>query len=293
MAREVLTKRKKAWVQQYKPTAAVRGNTLAYNAAVQDRYVQALNRLVVQMTRQTNRELKRFFEAPDQRAFFGQDASTASQARILTNAIQKKFEQLFNKKAKGLAESMVGQADKASSASLYSSLKEMSGGLSMKTTILTGPLLDVTTAAIAENVALIRSIPAQYMTQVQGSVMRSITTGNGMQDLVPALAKHEGVTVRRARNIAIDQTRKAYNTINKGRMEKLGVNQFEWIHSGGGQKPRQHHIDLSGQIYSFDDLPVIDENTGERGIPGQLINCGCTMRPVIKFNEGVQEGAEG
>lgn len=289
MAKPLLTKKKQAWVDQFKPTAAIKGATLNNNAAVQDRYVKALNKLVVQMTRQTSRSLIRFFKSDTASEFFAQDASTASQARILTNAIQAKFEQLFNAKASGLAWKMVDDADKASSAQLFTSLKEMSGGLSMKTTVLTGPLKDITTAAVAENVALIKSIASQYMTQVNGAVMRSITTGNGLQELIPALQKYEGITVRRARNIAIDQTRKTFNTINKGRMQKLGVSKYEWIHSGGGQRPRQHHIELSGQIFSFDDPPVIDENTGERGIPGQLPNCGCTMRPVVTFDEGVQE----
>jgi hypothetical protein len=35
---------------------------------------------------------------------------------------------------------------------------------------------------VTENVGLIKSIPTQYLGGVQGAVMRSITTGNGMQD---------------------------------------------------------------------------------------------------------------
>ena len=48
---------------------------------------------------------------------------------------------------------------------------------------------------MTENVGLIKSIPAQYLNGVQGAVMRSITTGNGMQDLVPYLQKHKGITL--------------------------------------------------------------------------------------------------
>jgi uncharacterized protein with gpF-like domain len=36
-------------------------------------------------------------------------------------------------------------------------------------------------------------------------------------------------------------------------------------------------------VYSFDDLPVVDERTGETGIPGQAVNCRCTMSPVFDF----------
>ena len=69
-------------------------------------------------------------------------------------------------------------------------------------------------------------------------------------------------------------------------MEKLGLKKFEWLHSGGGHHPRPDHVAMSGNIYSFTSLPIIDSKTGERGIPGQAINCKCVMRPVIEFEQG-------
>ena len=45
---------------------------------------------------------------------------------------------------------------------------------------------------------------------------------------------------------------------------------------------------LNGGIFDFDNLPVIDEKTGERGIPGQAINCKCRMRPIVEFEKGEQ-----
>ena len=58
--------------------------------------------------------------------------------------------------------------------------------------------------------------------------------------------------------------------------------------TGQGGAPPAPTIELSGKIFSFDDLPVIVPDTGEKGIPGQAINCGCTMRPVYVFPEGEQ-----
>ncbi|KAF9396648.1 hypothetical protein CPC16_010967, partial [Podila verticillata] len=63
--------------------------------------------------------------------------------------------------------------------------------------------------------------------------MRSITSGNGLEDLIPFLQAQEGITRRRARNIALDQTRKAYNGFNRARCVGAGVTHGEWIHSGG------------------------------------------------------------
>lgn len=288
---KLLSVRKTRWVDQFKPKQ-VKGAPLNYNAAAIARYYKKLQRLVDAMTADVERRLERFFKADHAQEYFAQDASVASQARILMNELSDKFDTLFSVNAKPFAHGMTDDAIKSSEVALKSSLKELSGGLTLNTDILTGPLKDVLTATIAENVGLIKSISAQYLQGVQGAVMRSITTGNGLADLVPFLQTHKGVTLRRARTIANDQTRKAFNNINKERMTRMGLDEFEWLHSGGGAHPRQYHQQsyksggLNGGVYSLTNLPVIDKKTGERGIPGQLIKCRCRMRPVIKFNEG-------
>ena len=287
----LLTKKKAANVEQFK-RSKVKGKPLEYNASVEEKYVKALSALVRMMISETERQVKALFETDSAQLHrdgitgTGQDASIASQARKLTNALARKFSAHFAKRAKGLAEAMVSNVNQASKSTLHGSLKELSGGLSLETSVLTGPLHDVMKATVTENVGLIKSIASEYQTKVQGSVMRSITTGNGLQDLTADLEKLQGMTQRRAKNIALDQTRKAYNGINRGRMQALGIKKFEWLHSAGGQNPRPDHVEMSGNVYSFDNLPVIDERTGERGIPGQAPNCRCRMVPVLEFDRG-------
>lgn len=286
MNKPLLTKKRQAWVDT-RNSHTFKGTTLQYNASQQEKYVKALTSLVSQMTAQTMREVKSLYSG--QANDSAMDDNISSQARILTNKLKGKFTALFARKAKGLADQMVQGANKASKSALHRSLKELSGGLSLKTSMIDKNIWNVMNATVVENVSLIKSIADEYLTNVQGAVMRSITTGNGLQDLIPQIEKFQGDTHRRAKNIALDQTRKAYNNLNKSRMQAIGIQEFEWIHSGGGQKPRQLHIELSGQIFSFDDLPVIDDKTGERGIPGQAINCGCTMRPVVSFGNGAED----
>lgn len=292
MSKPPLTKSKAKTVKQRKLPVA-KGTTLNYNAAVQSRYKAKLEALVNYMAIETKKEVERFMRSKSAKTFFAMDANVGSDARIMTDELTKRFQQLFDKRSKGLAEDMLNQSDKASTASLHTSLKQLSGGLSLKTSSISGPLKEVMTAAVAENVGLIRSIPAQYMQRVQGQVMRSITTGQGLQDLIPQLDRYAGITKRRATNIALDQTRKAYNSLNQGKMQRLGVQKYEWIHAGGGQHPRELHVALSGLIYSFDDPPIIqyatDSQPEVRGKPGDLPNCGCKIRPIVTFDNGKPE----
>lgn len=286
-----LSAKKQKWVDKTKPTAAIRGKTLNPSVKAQREYQRRLDKLVARMIEETEREFLKLFESKETNKFFAEDASISSQAEILSDKLTKKFDRLFAMQAEPITEQMIKAENKQSISTLGSSLKELSGGLIIKTDVMSSELKEIIKASSNESTKLIKSIASQYQEEVQGAVMRSITTGNGLKDLVPFFEKRAGMTKRRAKNIALDQTRKVYNSINQGRMEALGVKTYEWVHSGGGKEPREHHIKrfpegLNGGIFSFDDPPIIDEKTGQRGKPGELINCRCTMRPVFKFEDG-------
>lgn len=281
----MLTKKRKAWAAARSEAPTFKGTPLMPPTSVSVKYVQALSALTAQLTAQTKREILALYRTDAASAHFAQDATIASQSRILIASLQARFAALFAKRAKVLAEGMVSGVQKASGTALHSSLEKLSGGLSLKTHVSNAPLQEIYKASVTENVALIKSIASEYLGQVEGAVMRSITTGNGLQDLIPALEKYEGQTHRRAKNISLDQTRKAYNSINRGRMQAIGVKKFMWHHSGGGAHPREDHVEMDGNVYGFDNLPVVDQRTGERGIPGQAVNCKCVMSPVFDFGD--------
>ena len=294
-----LTKKKEKWVANRE--TSIRGTKLMYNAAQQERYTSALNRLIRQMTGETLRSINRLFKGTISEEFFKQqmeasamdssamDASISAKARILTNALTKKFSSLFSKKAGSLAAMMLEGAKAASKSSLHASLKQLSGGLSLKTGVIPPGMEDIGRAIIAENVSLIKSIPDEYFKNVTGAVMRSITKGQGIADLIPDIQKYDGQTERRAKLLALDQTRKAYNSINKSRMQATGVKSFIWNHSGGSQFPRESHQKINDHVFSFENLDAEQSALGvppnDRGLPAFCVNCRCTMIPVINFED--------
>lgn len=294
MVKAPLTERKAKWAENR--NVSLRGTRLAYNIALQEKYNKELTRIVRDMIKETKKEIAELFRSEiaqkyikSQKEASAMDASIASKARILMNLLLDKFSQLFAFKSRLLAERMVNNTTKASSAVLHTSLKQLSGGLSLKTGVVPKGMEEVAKALIEENVSLIKSIPQEYLKNVTGAVMRSITTGAGMADLLPEIKKYSGQSERRATNIALDQTRKAYNSINKARMQKIGVKQFEWVHSGGGQFPRESHRKINGHIFNFENLEAQQAALGvpekDQGIPGHPINCRCTMIPIIKFED--------
>lgn len=291
MRKPKLSQQKRKWAKNR--DVYLHGLPLNYSAALRAKYEKALRTLVMQMALETQKEVTRLFNSAtaadyfdDQADLATMDASIANQSKKLMNNLSDKFSALFGTTAPVLAKKMVNGANEASANALKSSIRELTGGLTLKTDFIPDGVKVVANSSIAENVSLIKSIPEKYFTDITGSVMRSITTGQGLKDLVTHMRTYFSETDRRAKNIALDQTRKAYNSINKQRMMAAGYTKFKWLHSGGGQHPRKEHIAMNGNIYSFDDLPVIVPKTGERGIPGQAINCGCTMQPVYEFDDG-------
>ena len=282
MPKPLLTRRKAAWRNQFKPDI-LRGDALAPNMSVAVRYHERLINLIQKMVDETESELKKLYKTEHAEAYFAEDASIASQARIITNMLQEKYMHLFRMSASWIAETFAKESDKASSKSVHLSLKKLSGGLSIPTAAISGELTDIIKATVAENVALIKSIPQQYLGNVQQAVMRSIV-GGGKTHLVTYLQKQHHLTYARAKMITLDQTRKAYQGMSAERIRRAGVKCFEWRHVPSNH-PRKLHEELDGKIFEYAKPPIIDKITGEKGLPGQLINCRCMALPVITFVE--------
>lgn len=282
-----LTRKRQEWAKS-RGGAVFYGKPLTDPDRVEARYRATLEKLIDAMTAEAEREIRKLWESPVNRyaVTTGQDAapSMAAQARKLTNALAAKFTPFFDKLAGPTSNAFVAGVDRHAKSNLHASLAGVSGGLSLKTSVVSGKVKEILKATTVENIALIKSIPREYFPKLQAAVMRSITTGQGVKTVLEAVTKTGQVTKRRAALIARDQTSKATAALNAARMGALNVRKFQWLHSGGGKEPRDlHKYGLNGEIFDLDNPPVIDEKTGERGLPGQLINCRCRMIPVVDY----------
>jgi SPP1 gp7 family putative phage head morphogenesis protein len=278
-----LSQKRQTWVQARKaPT--IKGDPLLYPYAVMERYQRDLQSLAATMAEDYRRQLRKTWKA------YGpvtMDASLASQVRIVLTGLGRKWERVYTDRSRTIADRMVNSASNASMASVKSSLKQLSGGITLKVPTMPATLTDSVKSSIALNVDLIRDIQTQFAQRVKASVLSSIQNGGqGTAEVFEQLTKIDGMTQRRAKNIADDQVRKVTTNFNTARMKSAGVKQFTWRHSGGGAEPRELHVQYDGQVFSYDDPPVIDERTGERGYPGQLISCRCFAVPTLSFDNG-------
>jgi SPP1 gp7 family putative phage head morphogenesis protein len=263
-----------------KPT--MKGIPLRPNASIAADFTKPLLAAIEQMARETKRVLRAEFNAEPG---FAQDASISSQSRIAISMLVGKWEPRFSRLAKRIVKRMIARTSRYSAVSVNASLKSMSPTLGIDMTSTNERLQDIIKASVEESVSLIKLIPSKYFSEVQGQVARSITTGDGLKSLVPFLNEKYGQNIRHARNVALDQTRKAYAAINVERMKAAGVTEFEWVHSGGSAHPRQEHIALDGKVFKFSDPPLIGRMYGKDvyGLPAQMISCRCIASPIINL----------
>ena len=276
-----LTKKREKYVEQ-RSSGKLVGGALRPSAGQIERYSADITKLLRVMYREYRRELVATF---DDTPPIAMDASIANKASVALNKLKRKFAKLFRDRAPEIVDRMMNGVDKASSDNLKTSLKELSGGITLKTDAMPAPLKQIVQSAIKENVALIKSIGEKYHTQIEGAVMRSLQPGGrGLADVREFLDKYEGITDRRRDLIAMNQVRRVTTAMQVERAKSAGVKEFIWRHSKGGAHPREIHERLDGKVFTMEDLPVIDKD-GTRGLPGSLPNCRCFMVPQLSWGD--------
>lgn len=264
------------------PSDSERAQTLRASVSLGAAYVREWEALVEEMNRETVAAVKSEFSNTAK----AEDAAGDFWDRLLTRLAGR-----FAAKATSIATGMLNRVDRNATSALKRSLKSTSLDvtLNMKNTATVNKAIN---QRIRDNVDLITRIPAEFLGKVKQDVSDSLRKGKGMADLVPAMEARYGEAKRHAKNVALDQTRKAYTAINTAKMKASGVRKFEWVHTGGSQEPREYHKNsvanggLNGGIFDLDDPPIIDLKTGERGLPGDDYFCRCTMRPIVTFDDG-------
>lgn len=207
------------------------------------------------------------------------DASPARSLIAVVKRLTASWQTQFDELAPRLATWFATAQEKRSAESLKASLRK--GGFSVKFKP-TRAQNDSYQSVIGENVGLIRSIPAQHLTQVEGMVMRAVQQGRNLGPLVQDLEHQFAVTRRRASFIARDQANKATAVFTRVKHQELGIEEARWQHSHGGKVPRPTHVKASKDrvLYKVSE-GWYDSDVGKYVWPGELSNCRCVAIPVI------------
>ena len=268
-------------MKKFKPQY-IEGKPLRTNIRIEQQYQKKIESLTNAMTKEVEKKIKGLFEK-ESPAYFAQDASISSQVKILINALINKYSEIFNIEGKKITDTMISQADRHSKSSVKDSLQSMGDNITINVNTLSNETKEIIKASAAQSVSYIKSIQSKYFELLEGFVYRSITSGNGLQDLVPQIQELSGQTKRRAKNIALDQTRKTMASLNNSRMKKAGITKGKWRHSGGSADPRKTHQAMDGKVFDI-NKGLYDSAVSRYILPAQEPYCRCFLVPVIELD---------
>lgn len=203
------------------------------------------------------------------------DASPAMELRAAMRRLARKWQRKYDEAAPELARWFASSATDRATRGLGRTLRDVGYSVRFKPS---RAMNEAYQAVVGENVALIKSIPEQYLKNVEGYVMRSVQTGRDIGTLTTELHENYGVTRRRAAFIARSQNNQATAVMTRVRQQEAGITKAKWLHSAGGREPRPEHVAFSGKTYDIAKGAYLE---GKWTWPGVEPNCRCVSVALI------------
>jgi SPP1 gp7 family putative phage head morphogenesis protein len=138
--------------------------------------------------------------------------------------------------------------------------------------------------SVTRSVNLIRDVGDEARKRIGDIVVKGVTQRQHPRELVADIVAAEGMSRRRAINIAADQMNKLNAALDRARQKEAGVDHFTWRHSGKVHA-RPEHLERDGEIYAWDDNDI---DPGD--MPGEPPFCGCVAQAtLIDAEEGEED----
>lgn len=114
--------------------------------------------------------------------------------------------------------------------------------------------------------------------------------GKRAENLVKNIQADYGVSKRKAKFLARQETSLLVSQMRQERFTDAGVLSYKWSTSGDERvRPSKgangfygDHRVLEGKIFTWDNPPIVDPSTGRRAHPGEDYNCRCIAIPIVK-----------
>lgn len=120
--------------------------------------------------------------------------------------------------------------------------------------------------------------------ELRKTVEQRAFAGDRYEGLIKTIKESYGVSDRKAKFLARQETSLMMTKYKQVRYQDAGVNKYKWrCVVGSALHPvRPMHKAHDNKIFTWDNPPVINEK-GERKNPGQDYNCRCVAIPVVSF----------
>ena len=213
-----------------------------------------------------------------------QIAISASQARIqqVFQKIDKKLSSLIPEK---IAENF--KLEKFFDTALWKTEKKVNKTLKNITVPpqLTPERRAKIAAEYTKNMQLyIQNFTEEEIVKLRKKMIKHTFSGMRHESIVDTIEKSYGVSQRKAKFLARQETSLLMVKFKESRYTDAGVSYYRWqcVVGSPNHPVRPMHKKLEGKVFRWDDPPITDKY-GNRNNPGEDYNCRCTARPIVKF----------
>lgn len=109
----------------------------------------------------------------------------------------------------------------------------------------------------------------------------AVFKGIRAESLQKTIKDRFGVSELKAKFLASQEIKLLTSKYKQAKYQEVGINKYRWSTSKDS-RVREDHKDLNGKIFSFDDPPVENKDTGNRANPGEPFGCRCVAIPIIE-----------
>lgn len=146
---------------------------------------------------------------------------------------------------------------------------------------LTAEQRGIITADWSQNLDLyVKGWEQNRIIEMRDKVQANAFDGRRASELYKMLQDQYGVTLRKARFLARQETSLLLSKFRETRYRDIGSNRYRWSTSHD-ERVRHDHKDLNGKIFNWDMPPVTNRKTGKRNNPGEDFGCRCTAIPIF------------
>lgn len=125
---------------------------------------------------------------------------------------------------------------------------------------------------------VIKDFADERIPEMRRKIQELVLKGYRQDKVQEFLEKEYGIMSRKAKFLAQNETAIMLAEYKKVTYKEMGFDKFIWRTIIDGRE-RDLHKALNGTVWRYDDPPVIDERTGQKGLPGQTYNCRCEQIP--------------
>ncbi len=134
----------------------------------------------------------------------------------------------------------------------------------------------------------IKKFANEEIFSLREAVEANAREGYRFDKLIPSIKKRYGVTVRKAKFLARNETSIFMSKYHEERYGEAGITEYIWstshdarVRPAADTHGSDNHRVLDDRTFKFSNPPTVDPATGRKANPGQDYNCRCIAIPIL------------